>query len=140
MKRLLVTMLLAGAISMGACGAKSESSGSSKKALEASGYKVTTYSATEAQALITGLKYDGYNLHDAIYAEKGTDANKDILLAFYFSSIDQAEKFIGDNNNFNLGLMYDYAKQNLGENLTQKVGSHNNVAYLGSETSFTIAF
>ena len=140
MKRLLVTMLLAGAISMGACGTKSQNSASSKKSLEAAGYKVTAYSATEAKALITGLKYDGYDLHDAIYAEKGEEANKDIMLAFYFSSIDQAEKFMSDNENFNLNLMYDYGRTHLGENLTQKVGMHNNVAYVGSETSFAIAF
>ena len=36
--------------------------------------------------------------------------------------------------------MNDYGSSNLGENLTKKVGSHNNVAYVGSETSFDAAF
>ena len=140
MKKLLATVLLAGALALAGCGEQSLSAGASQKKLDAAGYKTTLYSVEQAKAAITGLKFDGYNLKEAIYAEKGEEANKDILLAFYFSNINEANKFMEDNQSANMALMYDFAKSNLGENLAQKVGMHNNVAYVGSETSFAVAF
>ena len=50
---------------------------------------------------------------------------------------------MGDCDKFvdaNIGLMNDYGSSNLGENLPKKVGSYNNMAYVGSETSFDAAF
>ena len=37
-------------------------------------------------------------------------------------------------------MMYDYAKRNLGENLTVKTGIKNNAAFCGSETALSVAF
>ena len=50
--------------------------------------------------------------------------------------MNEAEKF----NTENIAIMSGYAEISIGKNLTSKVGSHNNVAYVGSETSFKAAF
>lgn len=68
--------------------------------------------------------------------KEGADENKDLFLAFYFKSIGDCDKFVDAN----IILMNDYGDSNLGDNLTKKVGSYNNVAYVGSETSFDAAF
>lgn len=116
------------------------SASNSKASLDANGYTTTIYSDTEAKALITGLNFEGFTLTNALFAEKGTGDDKDLLLAFYFSSVELAESFISRNEYENLGPLNTYGDNNLGSKLTKKVGMHNNVAYVGSETSFNCAF
>ena len=136
MKRLISTLLVAGAFALTACSPTMYSSSSSKSKLEGKGYTVEVYSFEEAKARITGLNYEGFDFTDALVADKGADDERDVLLAFYFKNVDDASKFIEEN----IGQMNRYAENTLGSNLTVRVGSHNNVAYTGSETSFANGF
>lgn len=136
MKRLISGLLLAGAFALTACSPTMYSSSSSKSKLEGKGYSVEVYSFEEAKVRITGLNYEGFEFTDALVADKGADEDKDVLVAFYFKKVDDASKFVEEN----IAQMNRYAENTLGSNLTVKVGSHNNVAYTGSETSFTNAF
>lgn len=136
MKRLISTLLMAGAFALCACTPTSYSAEGSKSKLSGNGYTVEVYSYEEAKARISGLNYDIAEFTNALYAEKGADENKDLILAFYFKSIGECDKFVNEN----IGQLNNFADKNLGENLTKKVGSHNNVAYVGSETSFASAF
>lgn len=140
MKKLLMSVMCAAAIAMTACNPDVCTASGSQKKLKDNGYTVSIYNATEAKDKIKGIVFDGVSLKDALFAEKGKEDDYDFLLAFYFPSIDEAEKFTSLNSNVNLGLMNDYADNNLGKNLEKKVGSHNNVAYVGSVTSFANAF
>ena len=139
MKKLLATLLLASSLCLAGC-SQSESSSSVKGNLQAKGYNATVYSATEAKARISGLNFEGIDLTDAVYATKGSDENADLFLVFFFSSINVASTFFERNNNENMGMMYDYARRNLGDNLTVKVGTKNNAAFCGSETALSAAF
>ena len=136
MKRLISTLLMAGAFALCACTPTNYSADGSKSKHSGKGYTVEVYSYEEAKARISGLNYDVAQFTNALYAEKGADENKDLFLAFYFKSIGDCDKFVDAN----IAVMNDYGSSNLGENLTKKVGSHNNVAYVGSETSFAAAF
>ena len=139
LKKLFTTLLVAGTFALTACQANI-SSGSSKNKLTSAGYTVEVYSEAEAKVRIANLNYEGVSFTDALYAEKGTGENKDLLIAIYFPSIDAADSFVSKNNHENLGLLNSFGDRNLGENLTKKVGVHNNVAYVGSVTSFAAAF
>ncbi len=136
MKRFISSLLLAGAFALCACAPTNYTANGSKSKLSNNGYTVEVYSYEEAKAHISGLNYDVAEFTNALYAEKGADENKDLFLAFYFKSIGDCDKFFDAN----IGVMNDYGSSNLGENLTKKVGSNNNVAYVGSETSFDAAF
>ena len=141
MKKLLATMLLAGTLSVAACNPTMYSASGSKSKLESNGYTVEVYSYEEAKVRITGLNYNTVAFDNAVFAEKGTGDNKDFFLAFYFSSVDAASTFLSANDNDNLAQLYRYAEKNLGSNIIshKKTGSHNNVAYTGSEYSFAAA-
>ena len=139
MKKLFVALLGVGAMCMTACSA-SQSASESSGALKSKGYTVSVYNETETKARIQQAHYDGVKLINSLFAEKGTGDDHDFLLAFFFDSIDEASKFTSKENNYNLGLMLDYASANLGKNLEKKVGTHNNVAYCGSAAAFNIAF
>jgi len=136
MKRLISTLLMAGAFALCACAPTNYSAEGSKSKLSGKGYTVEVYSFEEAKARISGLNYDVAEFNNALYAEKGADENKDFILAFYFKSIGDCDKFVNEN----IGQLNNFGDRTLGENLTKKVGSHNNVAYVGSETSFSNAF
>ena len=140
MKRFLTTLLLASAFTLSACGATMYSSKGSQSKLESKGYSVEVYPYEEAKVRVDGLNYDTVTFTDALIATKDSGDDKDILLAFYFKSVSDAEKFLSDNNNYNIGQFGAFANKELGKNLKAKMGSHNNVAYIGSETSFKIAF
>lgn len=98
--------------------------------------KVLILSEAEAKALVVGINFNDVTLKSVVRADKGQDDDKDFFLGFYFDSIEEAEKFNSKNNNENLGLMAAYGEATLGKDLKPKQGSHNNVAYVGSETSF----
>ena len=136
MKKFLATLLFAGAIAMTACAPDIKTAAASESKLKSNGYTVEVYSDTEAKASITGLDYEGFTLVNALFADKGTRDNKDFLLAFYFNTVDEASNFVTKN----IAQFNRYLEKNLGSNLTAKQGSHNNVAYAGSETSFNSAF
>ena len=136
MKKLFATLFLASALCLTGCGA-SESSGSVKSKLNGSGYSTTVYTAEQAKARYEGLTFAGFDLVDAVYGTKGEGDNFDFLLAFFFGNADQASTFVTTGDNIRV---FDNAKAQLGKNLVGKYGSHNNVAYVGSETSFSVAF
>ena len=139
MKKLIGTLLVTGMLALSSCGATMLSSGSAKSGLSGAGYSVEVYGEEEAKVRIQNLKYDGFTFKDALVADKGSDDNKDLLIAFFFNNIDDSSRFMtGDNNN--IVLMNKYIEDNLGSKLKGKIGSYNNVAYCGSETSVTAAF
>ena len=140
MKKLFTTLLFAASMALTACSSKVYTSEESKAKLEKEEYTVLILSEAEAKVLIVGLNFNDVTLKNVIRADKGKDDDKDFFLGFYFDSIEEAEKFNSKNNNENLALMSTYAEATLGKNLQAKQGSHNNVAYVGSETSFKAAF
>lgn len=139
MKKLMSTLLLAGVLALSSCGADMKNSASAKSGLSGAKYSVEVYGYEEAKTRIQNLKYDGFTFTDALVAEKGSGDDKDLLIAFFFKNTDDPVNFMtGDNNN--ISLMNRYLERNLGKNLQGKVGTYNNVAYCGSETSYTAAF
>ena len=135
MKKLFAAFLLAGAVTLAGCKSKIYTSSDTKESLTKGGYTVQVYAETEAKNRITNLNYEGVSFKDALFAEKGADENKDLLIAFYFPSVKAAEDFLGKNDNENLGLLHDYGAKELGANLSVKVGTHNNVAFVGYTVS-----
>ena len=136
MKRLFVSLLLASSLCLVGC-SSTETSGSVKGKLDGSSYSTTVYTAEQAKARYEGLTFAGFDLVDAVYGTKGEGDNFDFLLAFFFGNDDQASTFVTTGDNIRV---FDNAKARVGKNLVGKYGSHNNVAYVGSETSFSVAF
>lgn len=97
-------------------------------------------SESEAKALISGINFDDVTVKSVVSAAKGKGDDYDLFLAFYFDSVSEAEKFTSKNQNENLGLMHSYGERLLGANLTLKQGQNNNVSFVGSETSYSVAF
>lgn len=140
MKKLFAMLFTAGALALTACQPNIYSANDTQAKLKDKGYTVEVFSYEEAKVRIKNLNYDIVSFNNAVYAEKGTEENKDLLIAFYFATIDDASKFMDGNNYENMGLLNTFGQNNLGSNLTVKVGTHNNVAYVGSQTSFSAAF
>lgn len=139
MKKVLATLLCVGAFALAACSPDMKTAESSKSKLQGKEYTVTVYSEEEAKTHFTAFTFEGISVKNALLAEKGSDDDHDLLLAFYFSSIDEAEKFTEIEEHENLGLLNSLLEKELGANLTPKIGTHNNVAYAGSTTTFNIA-
>ena len=139
MKKLISMLFCVGALALSACSPDMKNSASAKSNLTGASYSVEVYGEAEAKTRIQNLKYDGFTFKDALVADKGSGDDKDLLIAFFFNNIDDASNFMtGDNNN--IVLMNKYCEDNLGKNLQTRVGTYNNVAYCGSETSFQAAF
>ena len=139
MKKLFTTLLFTAAMTLGACSPKVYSGEDSKAKLEKQEYKTVLMTEAEAKLLVVGINFEDVSLKSAVHATKGEGDDHDLFLGFYFASNDEAEKFATKNNSENLGLMHAYGELQLGKNLVLKVGYHNNVSYVGSETSFKIA-
>ena len=140
MKKVLTMLFAVGALSLSACQMDMHSADKTGAKMKEKGYDTQIYTYEEAKVAIQGLNYDAGKFNGAISSYKGSGDDKDILIAFFFDSADAAEKFMSYNENENLAISNRYIAANLGENLTAKIGIHNNVAYAGSETSFTVAF
>lgn len=140
MKKLFTLLLASSAILATSCQATDYTASEAASKLRGNSYTVEVMSYDQAKQRIIGLNYDIVDFRDAVYAEKGEEENHDLLVAFFFSSIDNAEKFLNENNYENLTLLNRYGERYIGENLVKKVGMHNNVAYVGTETSFAAAF
>lgn len=140
MKKFFAALLIAGSIGLSACAATTYTADGTANNLKGKGYTTEVLSYDLAKVKIRGLNYDIVAFTNAVYAEKGTGDDADLLMAFFFPNINDAEKFVSGNSYENLGLMNNYGDSNLGKNLTKKVGTHNNVAYIGSVTSFSAAF
>ena len=137
MKKLLATMLLAGVLSVAACGATMYSAGGSKSKLEGNGFNVSLYGYEDGKRAVEGPDYDKTPAFDnVIVATKGSGDAKDVLVAYYFSSIDAANAFLNEN----VKLLYDFVEANLGKNFEPKTGAHNNVTWAGSQNAFNSAF
>lgn len=136
MKKLLTALFIAGAMALTGCKPDILKSDSAKSKLTSNGYKVEVYAEAEAKVRIQGLDYEGVSFKDALVADKGTGDDKDVLLVFYFAGIKEAESFMS----INIAKMNGFLEANLGSKLQSRVGTHNNIAYAGSETSFSVAF
>ena len=126
MKKLLMTLLCSTALVLTGCSSQIKSADTQKK-MEKQGYTVTVYPKEEAQKRYATLTYN-VEITDALYAQK----ENDLLIAFYCKTSDDATKFVQDN----IAQMAVFAQLVI-EN--PKTGSHNNVAYVGSETSISYA-
>ncbi len=126
MKKLLMTLLCSTALVLTGCSSQIKSADTQKK-MEKQGYTVTVYPKEEAQKRYSTLKYE-VEIVDALSAQK----EKDILIAFYCKTSDDATKFVQDN----IAQLVIFAEIVI-EN--PKTGSHNNVAYVGSETAASYA-
>ena len=144
MRKLFSAIALAGVALLTSCsfGAKEYKAADAEATLKKNNYNVSVYSETEAKTLITGVNFDGVTLVNALHATKGEGDDKDLMLAFYFKTMEDAEKFNSKNDNENLILLSRYKDSNVGENLKDKgkVGSHNNVAYVGTSITFDLIF
>lgn len=120
MKKLLAIIVLAFTFLLASCNA-SFSSGEAKSNLERSGYTVDLMSETEAKVRVTGVEYN-VTPTNVIYAAKG----KDVVIIFFLSSIDDADKFVKDN----IGVLVGFAEKYTEDN--PKAGYHNNAAYAGT--------
>lgn len=140
MKKLLLTTLLTGSLLLTACQADTMKAADAKKNLEGKSYNVSLYDKEETKARIKGIEYDdNLSFTECVYASKGKDDDQDLLLAFFFKNVKDAEAFVTGEHG-NIAAMNTYIEINLGKNLKPRIGSHNNVAYCGSETSFAAAF
>ena len=139
MKRFFSTLLCAASMALASCSPTIYKGEDSKAKLEKQDYHVVLLSELEAKVLIAGINFSDVTVKSVVSAEKGTGDDHDIFLGFYFDSIKEAEKFNAKNSNENLALLSSYAEAVIGKNLEAKVGSHNNVCYVGTETSFKIA-
>ncbi len=118
-KKLLAIIVLAFTFLLASCNA-SFSSGEAKSNLEGQGYTVEVMDTTEAKARVQGVNYN-VTPQSAIFAAKGNDK----VLIFFFSSIDEADKFVHEN----IAVMVRFAE---GFSENPKTGCHNNAAYTGS--------
>ena len=143
MRKMIFASAIACALLLSGCslfGMSKYDSNTDGKTLKAKGYEISNYTAEEAKAKISGINFEDVNCKGALFAEKGEGDDKDLFIGFYFDSVDEAEKFNAKNNYENQGLIHDYCERNLGKNLKLKVGSHNNVAYGGSETTAKLLY
>ena len=140
MKKFITAFLCLASMALTSCAATVYKGEDAKAKLEKQDYKVVLLSEKEAKLLVLGINFDDVTVKSVVSAEKGKEDDHDIFLGFFFESIEEAEKFNSKNSNENLGLMASYANAQIGKNLTSKVGSHNNVAYVGTETTFKIVF
>ena len=139
MKKLFTTLLFTAAMTLGACSSKVYTGEESKKKLDKQEYKTVLMTESEAKLLVLGINFEDVNLKSAVHATKGEGDDHDLFLGFYFATNEEAEKFATKNDNENLNLMHTYGELQLGKNLELKIGYHNNVSYVGSETSFKVA-
>lgn len=128
MKKFFALFAIAFAFILASCSA-SVSSGSVKSSLQSSGYTVEEMSTAEAKESISGVEYV-VDPTSVIYAKKD---GKEVILIFFFSSIDDATKFL----NKNIQPMYYFAQRYAEEN--PRTGSHNNAAYAGTPNAVKAA-
>ncbi len=127
MKKILALFVLAFAFLLAGC-SQSVSVDGVKSNLQGSGYTVEVMGQTEAKARISGVTYTTTPTN-VVYAVKGTD----IAIIFFFSNIDEAEKFVNEN----IAVMVRFAEKVTDE--SPKTGSHNNAAYCGSYNAIKAA-
>ena len=74
--------------------------------------------------------------------KKGKDDVQDIMLAFFFDKIEDAEKFANNNDYENLLFLQRFGQLTIGKYLAEKAkaGTHINVVYVGTELSFNVCF
>ena len=121
MKKLIAALVLGASICLTACGPTVVKSSTTKEKLEKASYTVEVYAANEAKARIVGLEFT-VEIEDALYAIKD---GKEVLLACYCKSNDDASKLLQDN----IQVLNAYISKFTEE---PKQGSYNNVAYVGT--------
>ena len=90
------------------------------------------------------LEKNGYGCKKSKFLEnkKGKDDVQDIMLAFFFDKIEDAEKFANNNDYENLLFLQRFGQLTIGKYLAEKAkaGTHINVVYVGTELSFNVCF
>ena len=139
MKKLLATTLLLGSLIITSCQADTFKSADAKAKLEKENYTVKTYTEEEAKAAFTEFSYENVTFTDALLASKGENKELDFIVIFYFKNNEEASNFMYLDGNKNLAIMKNYVDNSLGKNIKEKIGTHNNALYFGSETAYNIA-
>ena len=140
MKKLLSALLFIGAMSLTSCASDSFTASKAEEKLNNKGYTVTVYTGDNVKNNIQGFDYEGQNVLEAVFANKGDGDDKDVFLAFYFKNNNEASAFLKNDGNSNLTMMNKMSESLVGANLQAKIGTYNNVAYVASETSYAIVF
>ena len=143
MRKLLSAAFLAGALFLTSCfGATVYTGKDTQDRLKKADYTATLYSVEDAKVRFSALKLDNTNVKDVVYGEKGNDDDKDIMLAFFFDKIEDAEKFANNNDYENLLFLQRFGQLTIGKYLAEKAkaGTHINVVYVGTELSFDVCF
>ena len=128
MKKLISAALLSAALLLGSCGTVTLTAADAKGKLEAKSYTVSVMSQAEAKGRIIGLNFV-VDIKEALYATKGMD---DVLVAFYCATADDADKIAKENIQVLVGFAETYKNE-------ASVGSHNNVAYVGTVDAVSTA-
>lgn len=131
MKRLLCTLLLATSMGLASCLEKSTNSTELNSKFQSAGYNTKVMNAAETKAHFQEAIAFVVDVVDSLQATKG-ESNPEFFLAFFFNNIDDASKFVNEN----IAIMTRTAERYSDD---PKVGSYNNVAYLGSPAAFTVA-
>ena len=126
MKKLLFPLFMAVSFALTGCqqNVKSEKV---KEKLEKKEYKVELVAKAEAEERIAGITWN-VEVKEMIYATK----EKEAIMAFFCANIDDATKFVEENIQILSAVAKYYAED-------AKCGSHNNVAYVGTETAIADA-
>ena len=121
MKKIIALIVLVFAFLLVSCEGSSSPSGA-KSNLEKDGYTVEVMNTTEAKARIEGINF----VVDPTNALLATKGKEDVVIIFYFNSIDEADKFVKEN----VSVMYKFAER---YSANPKTGYLNNAAYAGSQ-------
>ncbi len=143
MKKLLSAAFLAGALFLTSCfGSITYTGKDTRDRLKKADYTTTLYSVENAKVAFEFIKFDDMNVKDVVYGKKGKDDVQDIMLAFFFDKTEDAEKFTNNNDYENLRFLQWFGQLTIGKYLAgiAKAGTHNNVAYVGTELSFDVCF
>jgi membrane-bound lytic murein transglycosylase B len=128
MKKFLFPLFCAASFALTGCQQEVKSE-KVKEKLEKKDYKVEVIAKAELEVRIQGVNWN-VEVKEAIYATK---EEKPQLLAFFCANIDDASKFVNEN----IAVFSAFADKYEVENA--KSGSHNNVAYIGTETAIAVA-
>lgn len=118
--------------------AASVTSSSEKANLEKEGYSVTIQAKDEYLGTLTFKLESTDNLVDYLTASKENGENFNVLFAWNFKTIDDANTFFDSNKTFIYGAM-EAVKDTKTISSEVKSGIHNNVAFIGTEAAVTTA-
>ena len=135
MKKIIAVLFSISTLVLTGCGARIMDPSKGIKSLDKEGYNVQTYDISDLSSTFENLSFEGFVITDAYYGYKGED---EFFLAFYFSKISEAREFLEAKDLLNTKALREFASQKNEEHFV--VGTYNNIAYAGTETTYAIVF